>query len=80
MVNARPRPVYVHIVAYSIASAVSVSRFTGEKHYASDVFIGSIFGYLIGRYVAGEATDQEKVTVVPVAERHAVGLNVVCKW
>jgi membrane-associated phospholipid phosphatase len=41
----------VQIAAYGIAGAVSVARFTGEKHYLSDVLIGSAMGYGIGRYV-----------------------------
>jgi PAP2 superfamily len=41
----------VQIAAYGIASAVSVARFTGGKHYISDVVVGSILGYAIGRYV-----------------------------
>lgn len=39
------------IAAYGIAGAVSVSRFTGQKHYLSDILIGSVMGYGIGRYV-----------------------------
>jgi membrane-associated phospholipid phosphatase len=41
----------VEISAYGIASAVSLSRFTGQKHYLSDVLVGSAMGYGIGRYV-----------------------------
>ena len=41
----------VQITAYGIASAVSVARFTGQKHYLSDVLVGSTMGYGIGRYV-----------------------------
>lgn len=41
----------VQIAAYSIASAVSVARFTGGKHYISDVLVGSGLGYGIGKYV-----------------------------
>jgi membrane-associated phospholipid phosphatase len=41
----------VQITAYGIASAVSVARFTGQKHYLSDVLVGSAMGYGIGRYV-----------------------------
>lgn len=41
----------VQIAAYGVASAVSVARFTGRKHYLSDVLIGSAMGYGIGRYV-----------------------------
>lgn len=41
----------IQIAAYGIASAVSVARFTGGRHYISDVLVGSILGYGIGRYV-----------------------------
>jgi membrane-associated phospholipid phosphatase len=41
----------VQIAAYGIAGAVSVARFTGQKHYLSDVLAGSAMGYGIGRYV-----------------------------
>jgi hypothetical protein len=41
----------VQIAAYGIASAVSVARFTGHKHYLSDVVAGSALGWGIGRYV-----------------------------
>ena len=41
----------VQIAAYGIAGAVSVARFTGQKHYLSDVLVGSAMGYGIGRYV-----------------------------
>jgi PAP2 superfamily protein len=41
----------VQIAAYGIASAVSVARFTGQKHYLSDVLVGSAMGFGIGRYV-----------------------------
>ena len=37
--------------AYGIAGLVGVSRFTGRKHFLSDVLVGSAIGYGIGRYV-----------------------------
>ena len=41
----------VQVAAYGIASAVSVARFTGGKHYLSDVLVGSALGFGIGKYV-----------------------------
>lgn len=41
----------VQIAAYGLASAVSVARFTGGKHYLSDVLAGSAIGFGIGKYV-----------------------------
>ncbi len=37
------------LLAYGTATTVSVSRITGRKHFASDVFVGSSLGWLIGR-------------------------------
>ncbi len=37
---------------YGMASTVSVTRVTAGEHFPSDVLVGSIFGYLIGDYVA----------------------------
>ena len=41
----------VQIGAYGLATAVSLSRYTGRNHFLSDVLVGSAMGYGIGRYV-----------------------------
>jgi membrane-associated phospholipid phosphatase len=41
----------VRIGAYTLATAVSLSRVSARKHFFSDVFVGGTLGYLIGRYV-----------------------------
>jgi membrane-associated phospholipid phosphatase len=41
----------VQISAYALASAVSISRYTGRAHFLSDVLVGSVIGYGVGRYV-----------------------------
>lgn len=41
----------VRFGAYGLASVVGISRYTGQKHFLSDVLVGSAFGYGIGRYV-----------------------------
>src|SRR5215212_4116383 len=46
----RDRP-WVKVAAYGIAGAVSVARFTEHKHYISDVVVGSVAGFAIGKYV-----------------------------
>jgi len=40
------------ILMYGLASTVSVTRVTSAQHFPSDVFVGSVLGYLIGDYVA----------------------------
>jgi len=42
---------WVKVLVYGAAGAVSVTRFTGREHFASDIAVGSILGYLIGRHV-----------------------------
>jgi membrane-associated phospholipid phosphatase len=39
------------ILAYSIASTVSVSRFAGRRHSASDALAGAAMGFFIGDFV-----------------------------
>jgi hypothetical protein len=41
----------VPIITYGLATTVSVSRFTGRKHYASDIVAGASIGWFIGKYV-----------------------------
>jgi membrane-associated phospholipid phosphatase len=56
---------WVRFGAYAMASAVSVSRFTGQKHFPSDVFVGSAIGYLIGRYTVKAHGTKRKKNLIP---------------
>lgn len=42
---------FVRVGAYALATAVSLSRYTGRNHFLSDALVGSALGYGIGRYV-----------------------------
>lgn len=46
-----PRHRAVSYVSYGLATAISISRYTGRRHFLSDVLVGSALGYGIGRYV-----------------------------
>jgi hypothetical protein len=37
--------------ACGLAALISASRLTARRHFPSDVLVGGVFGYLIGRYV-----------------------------
>jgi membrane-associated phospholipid phosphatase len=41
----------VRFGVYGLATAVSLSRYTGRNHFLSDVLVGSAIGYGIGHYV-----------------------------
>jgi hypothetical protein len=47
------------ILAYGLASAVSVTRITSKQHFASDVAIGSALGWYFGRQVYRAHHDPE---------------------
>ncbi|HET6975839.1 MAG TPA: phosphatase PAP2 family protein [Pyrinomonadaceae bacterium] len=46
-----PHRPLVLVATYGLATAVSMSRYTGQNHFLSDVLAGSAIGYGIGRYV-----------------------------
>lgn len=43
---------------FGLATAVSISRFTGRKHFLSDTLIGGAIGYGIGRFVFNKYHDK----------------------
>ena len=42
---------WVPFASYGLASLVAASRLSGQKHWMSDIFVGSTIGFLVGRYV-----------------------------
>jgi membrane-associated phospholipid phosphatase len=56
--------------AYSIATLVSVARFTSYNHFPSDVLVGSVFGGLIGHFVYHTHHEQESQTAKPSLKSH----------
>jgi len=46
-----PEHKFYSILAYSMASTVSVSRFAGRRHSASDALAGAAMGFFIGDFV-----------------------------
>jgi hypothetical protein len=45
-----PRP-WVALLAYGAATTVSATRYSARAHYPSDVFVGSLIGYLVGTHI-----------------------------
>jgi membrane-associated phospholipid phosphatase len=58
--------------AYAFATAISISRVTGGKHFPSDALVGSVFGYLVGGYVvrhhASEYQEMSSYSLAPVMD------------
>lgn len=53
-----PGPV-TKLVAYGLASAVTVARVTGKEHFPSDVVVGGALGYFIARQIYQLRRDPE---------------------
>ncbi len=53
----RKRPI-VRIGIYSLATVVSLSRYTGQKHFLSDVLVGGAIGWGIGHFVFSKHHDK----------------------
>ncbi len=50
---------FTKLLVYGLATAVSVSRVTGEDHFPTDVFVGSSIGWLVGQHVYRAHHDPE---------------------
>jgi membrane-associated phospholipid phosphatase len=42
---------WVKWLVYGTATVASVTRFTGREHFSSDMVVGGVIGYLIGRHI-----------------------------
>jgi len=65
----------VPIAAYSVATAVAISRTSARRHWPSDVVVGASIGFLIGRYVhkshrypAGSGPPAKTSRLIPAVE------------
>lgn len=50
----------IDVFSYFLASMVALSRVQNNKHWASDVFIGSSIGYFIGKKISSLHKDRKK--------------------
>jgi PAP2 superfamily len=59
-----PKP-WVRLLAYGAATSVSVGRFLGREHFASDVLVGSVLGYAIASHIFHTRCDPERSEACP---------------
>jgi membrane-associated phospholipid phosphatase len=50
----------VPVISYSLATLVGISRLTEHAHWASDIFIGGLIGYVCGKEVVGQFNKTHK--------------------
>ncbi len=64
----------VPVICYSLATLVGISRMTENKHWASDVLVGAVLGYAIGRFVLRKHNN--RVNIMPMLSSDKMGLSV----
>ena len=52
---------WVPVVAYTVAAGVGLSRVALDRHWASDVAVGAVVGYLVGRLVVRNHGRRQRV-------------------
>ncbi|MFT3741341.1 MAG: phosphatase PAP2 family protein [Gammaproteobacteria bacterium] len=62
----------VQFSAYGLATLVGLERINFNKHYASDVFVGSVLGYLTGSYLVHQ---HSRFNLEPIVTRQQLGIK-----
>jgi len=76
---------YVPVIAYSLSTAVGISRTTEHTHWASDIFVGACIGYFSGKSsimiynkIKNISNKKEiKISLTPDLLNNGIGANVV---
>ena len=69
----------IPIICYSAATLVGISRLTEHEHWASDVFVGGILGYLCGKQVVNHynKTHQNLANSLPSKSKNKTELTFI---
>lgn len=66
------------VLAYGIAGTVALQRIDAEKHWLSDVFVGSVFGYAIAKgiiFLNEKRENNFELSVAKFNYTYALGIN-----
>ena len=69
----------VPVICYSLATAVGISRLTEHEHWASDVFVGALLGYVCGKQVVRHFNriHQNSGTLMPSESRNKAEITFI---
>ena len=67
--------IWVPVLSYTLATAISASRITENKHWLSDVFVGSVLGYLSGRHIVNNYHRYAKIKAGKTA-KNSLSFNI----
>ena len=67
----------IPIISYSLATLCGLSRVTEDTHWVSDVFLGAVLGYVIGKYVVKKRSKYaKKLNIMPIANSKGISLGI----
>lgn len=64
----------IPVISYTIAGLSAISRINDNKHWASDVFAGAVFGYAIGKLIYNRNKTRTKIFPVTGLSNHGISL------
>jgi membrane-associated phospholipid phosphatase len=72
------KTIWVPVLSYSLATMCGLSRITEDTHWLSDVFLGAVLGYAIGKYIVKKRNrlGKSKLNIYPIAHSQQIGINV----
>ncbi|MCP5048293.1 MAG: phosphatase PAP2 family protein [bacterium] len=72
------KTVWVPILSYTTAALCGLSRVTENTHWLSDVFLGAVMGYAIGKFVVKRRNrlGRRSLNILPVATARRVSLGI----
>ena len=69
--------VWVPVLSYTVATLSGLSRVTEDTHWLSDVFLGAVLGYAIGKFVVKRRNRfGHQLKIYPIANTHQLGIGV----
>lgn len=71
------KTIWVPVLSYSLAAMCGLSRITEDTHWLSDVFLGAILGYAIGKYIVKRRNrlGKSKLNLFPTAHSKQIGIS-----
>ncbi|MDE2491934.1 MAG: phosphatase PAP2 family protein [Elusimicrobia bacterium] len=76
-----PEHRWVPPAAYGLAALTAASRVYNDKHWTSDVFVGSALGWAVARYVVrARSAARPTLALVPILERGGEGAVAVWRF
>ena len=76
---------WIRVMAYSAAVLTAVSRIHDRKHWASDIFVGSLLGYFVTKGIMKRKKKRDnalanRLQMMPLIGKESYGLSLTYSW